>query len=123
MTKYFTPAQVRNYVNKQFLANGENYAKTAQELGVNVGVVWKLVNGQQEDSPTIRRNCNMPKCKRYRLAAEFATEEERQRFKRDCLRGLSFTEWVMKRWEYDRQENEDMADLWDYHGNDILGVN
>ena len=77
----------------------ENYLAVAKHLGVNVGIVWGLLNNKRDDSPQIRRRLDMPKRKTYKLAVTFADEAERDQFRAECLNGGSFGEWVYTRWK------------------------
>lgn len=95
----YSATQVRCAVANLYESLECNYLATAQHLGVNVGVVWGLLNGNREDSPQIRRRLNMPKRKQYKLAVTFKDEAERERFRAECLNGDSFTEWVYDKWK------------------------
>ena len=98
----YSATQLRAAVAALYKSLDENYLATAQNLGANVGVVWGLINGNRDDSPQIRERLNMPKRKSYKLAVTFADEAERDAFRRDCLSGRSFGEWVYRQWENGR---------------------
>lgn len=94
----YSSAQVRAKLASLHDELGGTYATTADHLDMNVGIIWELLNGVRDDSPQLRRRLQMPKKKRFRLCADFATAEDRARFRREVLRGDSMTEWVMRQW-------------------------
>ena len=49
-----TPAELRAFVHKVFIAFDENCSVTAEALGVTPATVWKLKEGQQKDSQVLR---------------------------------------------------------------------
>ena len=98
----YSATQLRAAVAAVYESLDDNYLATSIHLGANVGVVWGLINGTRDDSPQIRERLNMPRPKRYKLAVTFKSEAERDAFRRDCLDGGSFSQWVYTRWKETR---------------------
>jgi hypothetical protein len=75
-----------------------SYRAVAEECDsvVSPAMVRKVVLFGQW-SPKLARHLGLTET-RYRLAVTFADEAERDAFRRDCLNGCSFSEWVYTRW-------------------------
>ena len=102
MADGYSWACVRHEVTACYESHGDNYNAAGRDIGVNPGTISAIINGNQKDSPIVRERLNMPKPKWYKLAVTFATAAERDAFRRDCLNGRSFSEWVYTRWKETR---------------------
>ena len=62
-----TSAQLRQIVKGYYEDMGCNYALTARVCGCSPALVWKLLNGFQDDSPKIRKQLEIGRPKRPRV--------------------------------------------------------
>lgn len=82
--------------------SGGNYLAAAAGLGIHNSHLYKIP--KHGPSPTLKKALREKgymyvKKKRFRLAADFEDEAERQRFIDRNLNGSSFTEWVGEKGE------------------------
>lgn len=56
-------SEFRQFVNDVYESAGENYSQAAQEIGggFSPATIWKLVTGEQKDSPSMRRHLGIRK--------------------------------------------------------------
>lgn len=56
-----TPAQLRTFVHKVFIAFDENCSHAADALGITPATVWKFENNEQKDSQVLRDSLGIRK--------------------------------------------------------------